>query len=155
MGHSIFLSSSPSPFAAVDATTVVTLGAMGHVQIDTFSFANSTSSLEPLRWVHSTPEFNSSSSNFTAAKDKEFEDRLSSDGDPVTELAFSSVGSARGGGGGGCGCGGGQDGFLNLLTLGIALLALGVATGVIDLNNNGGRRKRGKRKRGSARTMYN
>ncbi len=64
------------------------------------------------------------------------------------EVAFSSsVGSARGG----CGCAGGRNdgGTAELLALGISLLALAVATGLIDLNgNNGNGNGKKKRKRG-------
>jgi hypothetical protein len=63
------------------------------------------------------------------------------------ELAFSSVGSARGGGCGcgGCECSGSQDsGLLSALSLGIGLLALAITMNNNNNNNNGKRRKRGK-----------
>jgi hypothetical protein len=163
MSGSLSLSST---VLAGDATTVVMFSGL-HAPVDPLVnsgvnnnlhlFANmSTSSPAPsLGWVlDATENFNNSSvaknSSWSSWGDESKKDGVSvEDGDdeagtPTTELAFSSAGSARGGGYGGCGCG--QDGFLELLTLGIALLALGIATGVINLPT---RRKRGEEEHGA------
>jgi hypothetical protein len=159
-GLSLSSTVTPSTLLAGDATTVVMFGGV-HAAIDPLVnngdrnlhfFANtSTSSAPSLVWVlDSTEDFNNSSvvaknSSLSSWGDESKKDRVSvDDGEATTtELAFSSAGSARGGG---CGCGGGQDGFLELLTLGIALLALGIAAGIINLP---GRRKRGEEEHGA------
>jgi hypothetical protein len=97
--------------------------------------------------VHVTDVVNLSSSSSSSLTSERAADKILSSGVGIKEATtnadevasyLSSVGSARGG----CGCGAAgrqDDGTLELFALGISLLALGVATGVIDLT---GRKKR-------------